>query len=87
MVFRSLVTQLSKDNEKFVYSCVREGARSREFEEAIEWLVSAGMVLRIYNVSKPEHLLIAHESYCFLKISTILRITKKLSVINKKMNK
>lgn len=55
LVFRSIVTQLAKSNEKFVYGCVREGARAREFEEAIEWLVSAGMVNRIYNVSKPEH--------------------------------
>lgn len=49
MVFLSIITQLAKDNEKFVYGCVKEGARAREFEEAIEWLVSAGMVLRIYN--------------------------------------
>jgi hypothetical protein len=55
MVFRSIVTQLAKDNEKFVYGVVREGARAREYEEAIEWLVSAGMIIRTYNVSKPEH--------------------------------
>ena len=68
MVFRSLVTQLSKDNEKFIYGCVREGARAREFEEAIEWLVSAGMVLRIYNVSKPEHPLKAYEQLNHFKL-------------------
>ncbi len=55
LVFRSIVSQLAKDNEKFVYGCVREGARAREFEEAIEWLVSAGMVIRVHNVSKSEH--------------------------------
>lgn len=55
MVFRSIVTQLAKSNEKFMYGAVREGARSRDFEEAIEWLVSAGMLNRIYNVSKLEH--------------------------------
>lgn len=55
MVFRSIVSQLAKSNEKFMYSAVREGARARDFEEAIEWLVSAGMVNRIYNVSKMEH--------------------------------
>jgi len=55
LAFRSLVTQLSKENEKFIYGCVREGARAREFEEAIEWLVSAGMVIKTDNVSKPEH--------------------------------
>lgn len=55
LVFRSIVNQLAKDNEKFLYGCVKEGARAREFEEAIEWLVSAGMVIRINNVSKAEH--------------------------------
>jgi len=68
MVFRSLVTQLSKDNEKFIYGCVKEGARAREYEEAIEWLVSAGMVLRIYNVSKPEHPLKVYEQLNHFKL-------------------
>jgi len=55
LVFRSIVSQLAKPNEKFIYGCIKEGARAREFEEAIEWLVSAGMLNRVYNVSKPEH--------------------------------
>ena len=55
LVFRSIVSQLAKPNEKFIYGAVKEGARAREFEEAIEWLVSAGMLSRVCNVSKPEH--------------------------------
>jgi len=55
MVFRSIVSQLAKENRKFIYGCVKEGARAREFEEAVEWLVSAGMLTRVYAVSKPEH--------------------------------
>lgn len=66
LVFRSIVSQLAKDNEKFVYGAVREGARAREFEEAIEWLVSAGMLNRICNVSKMEHPLAAFDRLdCF----------------------
>lgn len=61
MVFRSIVTQLAKSNEKFMYGAVREGARARDFEEAIEWLVSAGVLNRVYNVSKLEHPLSAFE--------------------------
>lgn len=61
MVFRSIVTQLAKSNEKFMYGAVREGGRARDFEEAIEWLVSAGMLNRVYNVSKLEHPLSAFE--------------------------
>lgn len=61
MVFRSIVTQLAKPNEKFMYGAVREGGRARDFEEAIEWLVSAGMLSRVYNVSKTEHPLSAFD--------------------------
>ncbi len=61
MVFRSIVSQLAKSNEKFIYGAVRQGARARDFEEAIEWLVSAGMLNRIYNVSKMEHPLSAFD--------------------------
>lgn len=61
MVFRSIVSQLAKSNEKFMYGAVREGGRARDFEEAIEWLVSAGMITRIYNVSKLEHPLSAFD--------------------------
>ncbi len=61
MVFRSIVAQLAKPNEKFMYGAVREGGRARDFEEAIEWLVSAGMLNRVYNVSKLEHPLSAFD--------------------------
>ena len=55
MVLRSIPSQLGKGNEKFMYGAVKQGGRAREFEEAIEWLVSAGLVNRVHNVSKPEH--------------------------------
>lgn len=61
MVFRSIVAQLAKPNEKFMYGAVREGGRARDFEEAIEWLVSAGMLNRVHNLSKMEHPLAAFD--------------------------
>ena len=61
MVFRSIVPQLAKSNEKFIYGAVRPGARARDFEEAIEWLVSAGMLNRVCNVSRMEHPLAAFD--------------------------
>ena len=68
LVFRGIVSQLAKSNEKFIYSCIKEGARAREFEEAIEWLVSAGMLNRVYNVSKPEHPLKAYTELNYFKL-------------------
>ncbi|MCL2009566.1 MAG: ATP-binding protein [Synergistaceae bacterium] len=68
LVFRSIVTQLGKGNEKFIYGCIKPGARAREYEEAIEWLVSAGMLNRVYNVSKPEHPLKAFDQLNYFKL-------------------
>lgn len=68
MVFRSIVSQLAKPNEKFIYGAVRKGGRAREFEEAIEWLVSAGMLNRVYNVSKTEHPLSAFDKLDSFKL-------------------
>ncbi len=68
MVFRSIVTQLSKANEKYIYGAVREGGRARDFEEAIEWLASVGMLNRIYNVSKIEHPLPAFDKLDHFKL-------------------
>ncbi|MCL1823828.1 MAG: ATP-binding protein, partial [Oscillospiraceae bacterium] len=71
MVFRSIVGQLAKENKKFVYGCIKDGARAREFEIAIEWLVSSGIVIRVYNVSKPEHPLNAFEQFNHFKLFLI----------------
>ena len=66
MVFRSIVSQLAKPNEKFMYGAVREGGRARDYEEAIEWLVSAGILNRVYNITKMEHPLSAFDRLdCF----------------------
>lgn len=61
LVLRSLVPQLAKSNEKFLYDVVRAGARARGYEEAIEWLVSARMVRRINNVGEIRYPLSAYE--------------------------
>jgi predicted AAA+ superfamily ATPase len=68
LVFRSIVTQLAKENEKFIYGCVKQGARAREFEVAIEWLVSASLVLRVYDVKKPEHPIKVFEDFSSFKL-------------------
>lgn len=61
LVYRSLIPQLSKENKKFSYSLVKKGARAREYEEAVEWLVSAGILYRIHNVSMPGYPLKSYE--------------------------
>lgn len=53
MVWDSVPRQLGRENQKFVFSAVREGGRGRDFEEAIEWLRDAGLVSKVQAVSKP----------------------------------
>ena len=54
MVWDSLPAHLARENKKFVYGAVRKGARAKDFEIAIEWLKSAGLVYKVHRVSKIE---------------------------------
>lgn len=60
MVWNSIPAQLAKGNRKFIYGCVREGARAKDFELAIQWLEDAGLIIKNYRVSKPDIPLIAY---------------------------
>ncbi len=44
MVWQSIVSQLAKENKKFIFGALRKGARASDFEEAIQWLTDAGIV-------------------------------------------
>ena len=52
-VWHSLPAQLSKENRKFIYKVIRTGARAKEYEDALTWLVDAGLVYKVFNVTKP----------------------------------
>ena len=52
MVWDSIPAQLAKENKKFIYSAIKKGGRAKEFENAIQWLVDAGLVYKILRVSK-----------------------------------
>ncbi len=52
-IWHSLPTQLSKENRKFIFKVVQPGARSKDYEDALMWLEEAGMIYRIFNISKP----------------------------------
>ncbi len=51
MVWQSLVSQLAKENKKFVYGALKKGARANDFEEAIQWLIDAGIVYKVRRVT------------------------------------
>ncbi|HCC86581.1 MAG TPA: ATPase [Porphyromonadaceae bacterium] len=54
MVWKSIHGQLTKENKKFIYGMIKEGARAREFELAIEWLLDAGLIYKILRIKKGE---------------------------------
>lgn len=67
-VWYSLPAQLSKENKKFIYGVIRQGARTKEFELAIQWLIDSGLIHKIHNVSAPKLPLAAYEEFSNFKI-------------------
>lgn len=68
MVWNSIVSQLSKENRKFIYGTMREGARAKEFELAIEWLKDAGLIYKVNRTKSGELPLNAFEDMSSFKL-------------------
>lgn len=71
MVWNSIPSQLAKENRKFIYGCMREGARAKDFELAIQWLEDAGLIIRSYRITKPDIPLIAYMEMNSFKMFTL----------------
>jgi uncharacterized protein len=61
MVWQSIISQLAKENKKFIYGQIKKGARAKDFEDAINWLVNAGLLLKVNRIQKPTVPLIAYK--------------------------
>ncbi|HMS66763.1 MAG TPA: ATP-binding protein [Saprospiraceae bacterium] len=68
MIWHSLMSQLAKENKKFIYGQIKNGARAKDFEAAINWLVDAGLVLKVNRVEKPTMPLKAYADYDAFKL-------------------
>jgi predicted AAA+ superfamily ATPase len=68
MVWDSIPAQLAKENKKFIYGVIKEGARAKDFELAIQWLTDAGLLHKVYNVSKPALPLVAYQELSAFKL-------------------
>lgn len=53
LVWESLPSQLSRENKKFLFQLVKSGARAREYEDALKWLTSSGLIYKIFKCRKP----------------------------------
>lgn len=68
LVWQSIISQLAKDNRKFVFGQIRSGARAKDFEISIQWLADAGLVLKVYSIEKPAMPLTAYRNLSAFKL-------------------
>lgn len=68
LIWNSIPSQLAKENKKFLYQAIKEGARAREYEDALNWLNDANLIYKIYNVSKTDIPLKAYNDLSYFKI-------------------
>ena len=68
MVWNSITSQLSKENKKFVYGVVKKGARAKDFEDAIQWLINAGLLHKVVRVNKVQRPLKFYEDLSAFKL-------------------
>ena len=61
LVWRSIISQLAKENKKFFYGQIKKGARAKDFDTAIQWLTNAGLVIKVNRITKPTLPLAAYE--------------------------
>lgn len=68
MIWKSVPSQLARENKKFIYKAVKEGARAREYEDALQWLVDARLVYKVYRSTAPGLPMSAYDDLSAFKI-------------------
>lgn len=68
MVWNSIPMQLAKENKKFFFGQIKKGARMKDFEIAIEWLVDCGLIVRVFKVNHPAMPLKAYMDFSAFKL-------------------
>jgi len=68
MIWDNIPAQLAKENKKFIYGVIKEGARAKDFELAIQWLTDTGLLHKVYSVTKPALPLVAYQYLSAFKL-------------------
>jgi uncharacterized protein len=68
MLWNSIPAQLAKENRKFIYGLIKEGARAKDYELALAWMADCGQVHKISRISKPGIPLKAYEDFSSFKL-------------------
>ena len=67
-LWNNIPTQLAKENKKFIYSLIKQGARAREYEIALSWLIDCGLVYQINRVNNSKIPLSAYQDFSAFKL-------------------
>ena len=68
LIWKSISTQLSKENKKFIYGIVKHGARAKEYETALSWLSDCGLIYKVHKIKKPALPIAAYEDFDAFKV-------------------
>ncbi len=83
MIWKSIPSQLARENKKFLYKAVKEGARAREYEDALQWLVDAKLVEKIYRSSAPGLPIAAYDDLSAFKLYLVdVGVLRRLALLD-----
>ena len=83
MIWKSVPSQLARENKKFIYKAVKEGARAREYKNALQWLVDARLLHKIYRSTAPGIPVSAYDDLSAFKIYLVdVGILRRLSMLS-----
>ena len=79
LIWKSIPSQLARENKKFIYKVVKEGARAREYEDALQWLCDANLTYKIYRSTAPGLPISAYDDLSAFKLYMVdVGVTKKV---------
>ena len=86
LIWNSIPSQLAKENKKFLYQTIKEGARAREYENALNWLNDANLIYKVYNVKKADFPLKAYNDLsCFKIYMNDIGLLRRMSNLDSKI--
>lgn len=81
-IWKSIPSQLARENKKFIYKVVKEGARAREYEDALQWLCDANLTYKIYRSTAPGLPISAYDDLSSFKIYMVdVGLLRRLSLL------
>lgn len=71
MLWSCIPAQLAKENRKFIYGLIRQGARAKEYELAMQWLLDCGLIYKVDRITKPDMPLMAYQDFNAFKLFVV----------------